>query len=126
MKKAWKTILIIALCVLIVGEIVLGVGLATGGSPDRIWEAAYEHYDIGAIFALIKSSGIADLLASIGRRGHGDRDALIRDIDHTLGKILGQQEIFDLRLGHGVACHGRDGAHGAVDRRLRSALGRRG
>ena len=65
MKKAWKTILIIALCVLIVGEIVLGVGLATGGSPDRIWEAAYEH-DIGAIFALIKSSGIADLLASIG------------------------------------------------------------
>ena len=51
MKKAWKTILIIALCILIVGEIVLGVGLATGGSPDRIWEAAYEHYDIGAIFA---------------------------------------------------------------------------
>ena len=48
MKKAWKTILIIALCVLIVGEIVLGVGLATGGSPDRLWEAAYEHYDIGA------------------------------------------------------------------------------
>ena len=45
MKKAWKTILIIALCVLIVGEIVLGVGLATGGSPDRIWDAAYEHYD---------------------------------------------------------------------------------
>ena len=34
MKKAWKTILIIALCILIVGEIVLGVGLATGGSPD--------------------------------------------------------------------------------------------
>ena len=31
MKKAWKTILIIALCILIVGEIVLGVGLATGG-----------------------------------------------------------------------------------------------
>ena len=34
MKKAWKTILIVALCILIVGEIVLGVGLATGGSPD--------------------------------------------------------------------------------------------
>ena len=64
MKKAWKTILIVALCILIVGEIVLGVGLATGGSPDRIWEAAYEH--IGSIFAFIKSSGIADLLASIG------------------------------------------------------------
>ena len=58
MKKAWKTILIVALCILIVGEIVLGVGLATGGSPDRIWEAAYEHYDIGSIFAFIKSSGI--------------------------------------------------------------------
>ena len=66
MKKAWKTNLIIALCVLIVGEIVLGVGHATGGSPARIWEAAYEHFDSGAIFALIKSSGIADLLASIG------------------------------------------------------------
>ena len=58
MKKAWKTILIVALCILIVGEIVLGVGLATGGSPDRIWEAAYEHYDIGSIFAFIKSFGI--------------------------------------------------------------------
>ena len=57
---------IIALCILIVGEIVLGVGLATGGSPDRIWDAAYEHYDIGAIFTFIKSTGIADLLASIG------------------------------------------------------------
>ena len=66
MKKAWKTILIIALCILIVGEIVLGVGLATGGSPDRIWDAAYEHYYIGAIFTFIKSTGIADLLASIG------------------------------------------------------------
>ena len=66
MKKAWKTILIVALCILIVGEIVLGVGLATGGSPDRIWEAAYEHSDFASIFAFIKSSGIADLLASIG------------------------------------------------------------
>ena len=66
MKKAWKTILIIALCVLIVGEIVLGVGLATGGSPDRIWDAAYEHYDFASVFAFIKSSGIADFLASIG------------------------------------------------------------
>ena len=67
MKKAWKTILIVALCILIVGEIVLGVGLATGGSPDRIWEAAYEHYDIGSIFAFIKSSGIADLLARLSQ-----------------------------------------------------------
>ena len=29
-----------------------------------------------------------------------------------------QQEIFDLRHRHGVARHGGDGAHGAVDRRL--------
>ena len=43
MKKAWKTILIVALCILIVGEIVLGVGLATGGSPDRIWAVSYTH-----------------------------------------------------------------------------------
>ena len=66
MKKAWKTILIVALCILIVGEIVLGVGLATGGSPDRIWEAAYEHSDCASIFAFITSSGSAALLASIG------------------------------------------------------------
>ena len=65
MKKAWKTILIVALCILIVGEIVLGVGLATGGSPDRIWEAAYEHYDFASIFAYITSPGTADFLASI-------------------------------------------------------------
>ena len=44
----------------------LGVGHATGGSPERIWDAAYEHYDIGAIFTFIKSTGIADLLSSIG------------------------------------------------------------
>ena len=66
MKKAWKTILIVALCILIVGEIVLGVGLATGGSPDRIWEAAYEHYDFASIFAYISSSGLAVFLASLG------------------------------------------------------------
>ena len=43
-----------------------GVWYLFRGSPDRIWEAAYEHYDIGSIFAFIKSSGIADLLANIG------------------------------------------------------------
>ena len=36
MKKAWKTILIIALCILIVGEIVLGVGLAHPVEGDRV------------------------------------------------------------------------------------------
>ena len=66
MKKAWKTILIIALCILIVGEIVLGVGLATGGSPDRIWEAAYEPYRPGALVVLVMLLVIAAVLASIG------------------------------------------------------------
>ena len=29
-------------------------------------DAAYEHYDFASVFAFIKSSGIADFLASIG------------------------------------------------------------
>ena len=40
MKKAWKTILIVAMCILIDGEIVLGIGLANGGSPEHISDAA--------------------------------------------------------------------------------------
>ena len=45
MRKAWKVILYIALVILILGELVLGVGLLSGGSPERTWDALYEHYD---------------------------------------------------------------------------------
>ena len=52
MKKAWKIILILALCILILGEIVLGVGLLSGGSPERVWDKLNEHYDFKAIVEL--------------------------------------------------------------------------
>ena len=45
MKKAWKIILILALCILILGEIVLGVGLLSGGSPERVFDKLDEHYN---------------------------------------------------------------------------------
>ena len=52
MKKAWKIILILALCILILGEIVLGVGLLSGGSPERVWDKLNEHYDFKAMVDL--------------------------------------------------------------------------
>ena len=52
MKKAWKIILILALCILILGEIVLGVGLLSGGSPERVWDKLNDHYDFKAIVDL--------------------------------------------------------------------------
>ena len=52
MRKAWKIILIIALCILILGEIVLGVGLLSGGSPERVWNKLNEHYNFKAMVEL--------------------------------------------------------------------------
>ena len=52
MRKAWKIILILALCILILGEIVLGVGLLSGGSPERVWNKLNEHYDFKAMVEL--------------------------------------------------------------------------
>lgn len=49
MRKAWKVILYLALAILIIGELILGVGLLSGGSPERVWDALYEHYDGDAI-----------------------------------------------------------------------------
>ena len=49
MRKAWKIILIIALCILILGEIVLGVGLLSGGSPERVWDKLNEHYNFAGM-----------------------------------------------------------------------------
>ena len=42
MKKAWKIVLILALCIFILGEVVLGVGLLSGGSPERVWKTVSE------------------------------------------------------------------------------------
>ena len=49
MRKAWKIILILALCILILGEIVLGVGLLSGGSPERVWDKLNEHYNFAGM-----------------------------------------------------------------------------
>lgn len=49
MRKAWKVILYIALAILIIGELILGVGLLLGGSPERVWDTLYDHYDGDAI-----------------------------------------------------------------------------
>jgi len=51
MRKAWKIILILALCILILGEIVLGVGLLSGGSPERVWDKLNEHYNFADMVA---------------------------------------------------------------------------
>ena len=66
MKKAWKIVLITAVCILIVGEIALGVGLLTGGSPDRIWDAAYQYYDFDTIYNFLGSDLMTDLLHVLG------------------------------------------------------------
>ena len=52
MRKAWKIILILALCILILGEIVLGVGLLSGGSPERVWDTLNDHYDFKGVVEL--------------------------------------------------------------------------
>ena len=59
MRKAWKIILILALCILILGEIVLGVGLLSGGSPERVWDKLNEHYDFKGVVE-VWNDGVAD------------------------------------------------------------------
>ena len=66
MKKAWKIVLITALCLLILGEIVLGVGLLSGGSPDRVWETASEYYDFQQISDFLHSDAVQGPLGQIG------------------------------------------------------------
>lgn len=63
MKKAWKIVLITAVCILIVGEIALGVGLLTGGSPDRIWDTMYQYYDFDTLFAIFDSGFVREILS---------------------------------------------------------------
>ena len=66
MKKAWKIILILALCILILGEIVLGVGLLTGGSPERVWDKVNEHYNIKAVVEIWNDSVENGMLGKLG------------------------------------------------------------
>ncbi len=56
MRKTWKIILILALCILILGEIVLGVGLLSGGSPERVWDTLNDHYDFKGVVELWNDS----------------------------------------------------------------------
>ena len=58
MKKAWKVILIIALVVLILGEIVLGVGLLMQGSPQTVWDTASEMFHFNDIVAFLQSDAV--------------------------------------------------------------------
>ena len=58
MKKAWKVIMIIALVVLILGEIVLGVGLLMQGSPQTVWDTASEQFRFNDIYAFLQSDTV--------------------------------------------------------------------
>ena len=58
MKKAWKVILIIALVVLILGEIALGVGLLMQGSPQHVWDTMSEMFHFNDILAFLQSDTV--------------------------------------------------------------------
>lgn len=58
MKKTWKVILIIALVVLILGEIVLGVGLLMQGSPQTVWDTMSKTFRFSEINAFLRSDAV--------------------------------------------------------------------
>ena len=58
MKKAWKIILIIALVVLILGEVALGVGLLMQGSPQTVWDTASDLFHFNDILAYLQSDAV--------------------------------------------------------------------
>ena len=58
MKKAWKVIMIIALVVLILGEVVLGVGLLMQGSPQTVWDTASDMFHFNDIVAFLQSDDV--------------------------------------------------------------------
>ena len=58
MKKAWKLILIIALVVLILGEVALGVGLLMQGSPQTVWDTASDMFHFNDILAFLQSDDV--------------------------------------------------------------------
>ena len=64
MKKAWKVILIIALVVLILGEIALGVGLLMQGSPQTVWDTASQRFGFNDIYAFLQSDQVQQPIRS--------------------------------------------------------------
>ena len=58
MKTAWKIILIIALVVLILGEVALGVGLLMQGSPQTVWDTASDMFHFNDIIAFLQSDDV--------------------------------------------------------------------
>ena len=58
MKKAWKVIMIIALVVLILGEVALGVGLLMQGSPQTVWDTASDMFHFNDIIAFLQSDDV--------------------------------------------------------------------
>ena len=58
MKKAWKVIMIIALVILILGEVVLGVGLLMQGSPQTVWNTASERFHFNDVYAFLQSDAV--------------------------------------------------------------------
>ena len=58
MKKAWKVIMIIALVVLILGEVALGVGLLMQGSPQTVWDTASDMFHFNDILAFLQSDDV--------------------------------------------------------------------
>lgn len=58
MKKAWKIILIIALVVLILGEVALGVGLLMQGSPQTVWDTTSDMFHFNDIIAFLQSDDV--------------------------------------------------------------------
>ena len=58
MKIAWKIILIIALVVLILGEVALGVGLLMQGSPQTVWDTASDMFHFNDIIAFLQSDDV--------------------------------------------------------------------
>ncbi|MBQ9044353.1 MAG: hypothetical protein IJ112_00205 [Oscillospiraceae bacterium] len=64
MKKAWKVVLIIALVVLILGEVVLGVGLLMQGSPQTVWNTANEMFGFDNMVAFFQSENVQQPIRS--------------------------------------------------------------
>lgn len=48
MKSIWKTILIVALILVILGGIVIGVGMITGADSGRVQDLFYSTYNVSS------------------------------------------------------------------------------
>ena len=57
--------MIAALCIFILGEVVLGVGLLSGGSPERVWDKVNERYPIAAGVDMWNQSVESGMLGAI-------------------------------------------------------------